>query len=90
MFTIFLLRKSNFTQHTLDLYNIRYSTLLRHFISFNPDIQYWYPRAVLGFLEFGDLACNPEKLEAFRISLKKLKITEKPHGWAHGATHGPP
>ena len=59
MFTVYLLRKTKFTPDVLNHYNIYFSHVFKQFVSFNPLVIYWYPKAVEKVVEFGDLTLNP-------------------------------
>jgi hypothetical protein len=75
MFTVFILRRSKFTQDVLDRYNIYFSNFFRQFVSFNPAVIYWYPKAVTRIVEFGDLTLDEELSKAIYRPKKP-----KPHG----------
>lgn len=81
MYTVFILRKARYSQEVLDRYNIYFSNFFRQYVTFDSNLQYWYPKAVLNVVDFGDLTFDP----AYSKALQKAP---KSHGRAHGWPHG--
>jgi len=76
MFTVYLIRKVKFTQDVLNQYNIFFSKFFRQYVSYNPLVIYWYPKAVERVVEFGDLVLNPQYNRALQ-TLKKARRTPR-------------
>ena len=59
MFVLYLLRSKKYSPKILQEFTIYFSRNFNHFASFNPDIESFYPKAILHKIEFGDLSLTP-------------------------------